>query len=291
MLASFATLVMPATVGMVAAQRPNQHQVIISVLDKQNAPVASLAPEDVTIKEDGKPREVLAVGPATSAMQIALLVDTGTSASRLIPDLRDSLKVFTAAIWAKSPDTEIALYTFGERPTLDTDFSTSAVALNRRIERLFASSGSGSTFVDAVVEVSEAVRKRKAARPVIVAFVDEDGPDFSHRRHDQAFDALTAARASLWVVTRQGFSNNSQTMEGRERAQVIGDGTTRSGGRNAMVFDGTGLKVRFTDLASQLLSQFVVTYGRPETLIPPERIEVRLTKPDLKLAAPRWTGK
>ena len=269
----------------------NQQKILVSVVDKEGTPVTALTPADLTIREDGNAREVLAVEPATGAMQIALLVDTSTAATRMIPDLRDSLKAFSTAIWARSPETQIALYTFGDRPTLDADFSTSSVALNRRIDRLFASSSAGATFIDAVVEAADVLRKRKAARPVIVAFVDENGPDFSSRRHDHASDAATAARASLWTIVRQGFGAAMDSPENRERSMVMGDVTTRSGGRNSMVFDGTALKVRFTDIATQLLAQFQVTYSRPDSLIPPERLDVKLTNPDLRLAAPRWTGK
>lgn len=281
-----------AAVDSAPGQRSvNQQRVLVSVVDKQGVPVAALTPADLTITEDGTSREVLSVAPATDAMQIALLVDNSTASARMIPDLRVSLKAFAAAIWAKSPDTQIALYTFGDRPTLDSDFSTSAVALNRRIDRLFATTDSGATLVDAVIEVADALRKRKAARPTIVAFVDENGPDFSNRRSDQAFKAVAEAHASLWAVVRQGFGAAAESPENRERAKVIGDVTTRTGGRSSMVFDGTALKVRFADVATQLLSQFAVTYGRPESLIPPERLEIKLTNSELRLAAPRWTGK
>ena len=33
------------------------------------------------------------------------------------------------------------------------------------------------------------------------------------------------------------------------------------------------------DLATELSNQFVVEYGRPQTLIPPEKIEVTAAKP------------
>jgi hypothetical protein len=278
--------------GPADAQRSvNQQQIYVSVVDKKGDPVATLSPTDLTIKEDGTSREVLAVKPATGAMDIALMVDTSAITASAVVDMREALKSFAAAIWAKSPESQIALYTFGERPALDSDFSSSAVALNRRLDRLFSSSGSGAYFVDAVVDVASVLAKRKSARPVMVAYVDENGPDFSNRRHDHASDAVAASRASLWTVTRQGFGNSGTTQEGRERSMVIGDVTTRSGGRGTIVFDGSGIKVRFADVATQLLSQFEVTYGRPESLIPPDKIEVKLTNSDLRLAAPRWTGK
>jgi hypothetical protein len=266
-----------------------QQRVYVSVVDKKGAPAPSLAVTDLTVREDGATREVLKVEPATDAMQIAVLIDTSAVTGPTISDLRQSIKAFGEAIRAKSPDSEIALFSFGERPTLETDFSASAVNLDRRADRMFAASGSGAYFIDAVIDAANALRKRDAKRAVIVAYVDENGPEFSNRRHDVAFNAVAAARASLWVVARQGFGTSTSTPENRERGMVIGDVTTRSGGRSLMVFDGSAVKGRFAEVATQLHSQFVVTYGRPDTLIPPDKLEMRVVNPDLRLAAPRWT--
>ncbi|HUR21507.1 MAG TPA: hypothetical protein VMZ90_11900 [Vicinamibacterales bacterium] len=273
-------------------ERPsNQQRVYVSVLDKAGAPVTTLTVADLTIKEDGASREVLKVEPATDPMQIAILVDTSAATRAAVADMRAAVKTFGAAIWAKSPDSQIALYTFGGRPTLEADYSPSAVNLGRRADRMFSSSEDGAYFIDAIMDAAASLKKRKAARPVIVAYVDENGPEFSNRRHDVTFNALAAARASLWVVARQGFSTSTATPENRERAMIIGDVTTRSGGRSSMVFDGTALKSRLTDLATQLLSQMVVTYGRTDTLVPPDKLEIRAVNPDLRLVAPRWTSK
>ena len=43
-------------------------------------------------------------------------------------------------------------------------------------------------------------------------------------------------------------------------------------------------------LAAELLNQYVVTYARPDTLIPPEKIEVTVTKPGLTARARTRTG-
>lgn len=278
----------PAT-GQVGQRAVNQQRVFVSVVDKQGAPVTDLTPADFSIKEDGRTREVLKVEPATAPMQIALLVDTSEAMARAVPDLRAALKAFADRIWAQSPDTQIALYTFGDRPTMQADFSSSAQLLARQIDRLFSTPGSGAYFIDAVVDVAGVLEKRGGDRSIILAYVDENGPEFSNRRNDQAFKAVSEAHASLWSVTRQGFSNNTATPENRERAIVIGDVGTRSGGRTSNVFDSNAIHTRMDDVASQLLGALAITYGRPESLIPPERLEVKVTAPDLRVAAPRWT--
>ncbi len=268
----------------------NQQTALISVVTKKGDPVASLTPADLTIKEDGRSREVLKVERATGPMEIALLVDTSTAATRAIPDLRAALKAFSQAIWAESPDSQIALYSFGDRPALEADYSQSALSLDRRIDRLFAGAQSGSYFIDAVVEAAAGLRKRKPARPVLVAFVDENGPEMSNQRGGHAYDAVAAARASLWTVSRQGITDTTaSSSENRERAIVTGDVTERTGGRGVTVFGSAGLTTQLTNVATQLLAQFVVTYGRVESLIPPEKLEIKLTNSDLRLAAPQWT--
>jgi hypothetical protein len=40
-------------------------------------------------------------------------------------------------------------------------------------------------------------------------------------------------------------------------------------------------------LAKELLNQYTVTYARPETLIPPERVDVSTTRSGLTVRAPR----
>jgi len=288
-IACSAGVLAAGTTGPQQTENRNQQRVLISVIDKKGEPVTSLSPADLTVREDGRVREVLSIDPATGPMEIALLADTSTAASRAIPDLRLALKAFAAAIWAKSPDTQIALYSFGDRPMLEAEYSSSAIALNNRIDRLFAGVESGAYFIDAVVEAAAELRRRQAGRAVLVAYVDENGPEFSNRHRDHAYEAVAAARASLWTITRQGAIDGMSSQENRERAMVLGDVTTRTGGRSATVVGTQGIKAQLSTVATQLLSQMVVTYGRAETLIPPDKLEIKATNSDLKVSAPRWT--
>jgi hypothetical protein len=50
------------------------------------------------------------------------------------------------------------------------------------------------------------------------------------------------------------------------------------------------LKPRLKQVASELTNQYVVTYGRPETLIPPEKIDVTVSRPGLTARARTRTG-
>ena len=60
-----------------------------------------------------------------------------------------------------------------------------------------------------------------------------------------------------------------------------------TGGRRDQVLAESGLGDRLIQLADELTNQYVITYSRPESLIPPEKLDVSVTKPDLKVRAPK----
>ena len=61
--------------------------------------------------------------------------------------------------------------------------------------------------------------------------------------HSQVADALKSAGASLWVVVLQIGGQPMNTSEARERAAVIGDVTTDSGGMSKVVLSAPGPRV------------------------------------------------
>ena len=62
---------------------------------------------------------------------------------------------------------------------------------------------------------------------------------------------------------------------------VLEEGTRASGGRYDTILTGNALTSRMKELARELKSQYRVTYARPRTLIPPDRVTVAAAKPGL----------
>jgi hypothetical protein len=185
---------------------------------------------------------------------------------------------------------QIAFSTFGERPTHVVDYTNSPIVLSAGIDRLFSHTGAGAYFLEAVVETCQRLKKRQAPRPVIVAFVAEGGPEFSNLTYDRVQEALQGAGAALWAVTLDDNAPDQMSREGRERAIVLGDVTIRTGGMNKAVLSRQGIETGFKSIATLLTSQYDITYGRPESLIPPTRLEVTARRKDVRVLAPRWTG-
>jgi hypothetical protein len=153
---------------------------------------------------------------------------------------------------------------------------------------VFHRTGAGAYFMEAILDVCKDFRKREAARPVIVAFVIDRGPEFSSAIHQQVEDALKAVGASLWTIVLQEGPQSLGSTEMRERAIVIGDVTRDSGGDNKTVLSRQALESAFLSRVALLTSRYDVVYGRPESLIPPTKLEVTVSRKDTRVSAPRW---
>ena len=66
-----------------------------------------------------------------------------------------------------------------------------------------------------------------------------------------------------------------------DRSVVLSGGTHDTGGRYENVLAASALPARLKQVADDLTHQYKVTYARPQTLIPPERITVAAAKEGL----------
>ncbi|HUL74386.1 MAG TPA: VWA domain-containing protein [Vicinamibacterales bacterium] len=268
------------------AQR--ERHVYISAAGKDDAPVTDLAPAEIRVREDGMAREVLRVGQATTPMQIALLVDDSDVSQRAVTEIREGVSAFIKQILDGSSQTEITLMTFGDRPTTLVPATSSAVALAKGVEKIFWRKGSGAYLMQAIDEAAKTLKKKGATRPVIVAFDMEDGPEFSNDSNDSIRKTLQNTGVALWTVTLLEQRGAVVTPEARERAIVVSDVASDSGGGNKPLITRQAITLGLSWVATRLLSQLDVTYNRPEALIPPKQMEVEVTRKDVKLWAPRW---
>jgi VWFA-related protein len=260
--------------------------VYVSVVDDMGEPAAGLTAEAFRVREDGVTREVLKAGPAAEPLTVALLVDDSQTATEATQMIREAMEGFIKALEGKA---EIALVTFGDRPTIATDYTTDQKKLQDAAQRIFPRAGAGGDLLDAIVEVSKGLEKRKAKRPVIAVLMMDGSVEFSNRYYENVLKELARGGAALHVVSL-GRPTTNLSDEVRNRSQVIALGTERTGGRRDNVLALTAAAPKMKQLAAELLNQYVVTYARPETLIPPEKIEVTVTKPGLTARARTRTG-
>jgi hypothetical protein len=274
---------------MTAQPGPRRAEVV--VVDRSNAPAGGLTVRDFVVREDGVPREVASVTPAAPPSPIVLLVDNSQAAEPSIAYLRKALSDFVASFAARENPPRLGVWTFGERPTKVVTEATAAVVA-REIERLFHRPSTGAHMLQAIVEACADLVKANAGQPALVAFVVESGVEFSQEDHLRVAQALRRAGATLWVVALQSRASAlNESLENRERAAVIGDVSVESGGLNLMVLSPQGLPDAFAQLQRILTSRLSIAYARPESLVPPERLEITTTRDDLRVLTPRWTGR
>jgi hypothetical protein len=262
-----------ATPVLVRAQ-PQQRVIYASAVDDKGAPVANLGVADFVVREDRATREVLNVSPANDPMQLALLVDNSQAADPFIRDMREALTTFINTIGADPTGAkhQVAVITIGERPTINTDYTTDLDQARKGAQRIFATPGSGAYLLDGIIETSNGIKKREAPRPVIVAVITS-GVDLSDRAYQSVLEPLHEAGAAFHVLVV-----GRPIADDQDRLMVLDIGTRDTGGRYDTVLTGTGLAPRMKQLAEELTHQYKVTYAHPDTLIPPDRVTVSSAK-------------
>jgi von Willebrand factor type A domain len=257
-----------------------QRSIYASVLTKEGAPVAELGPSDFVVREDNLSREVLRVEPASTPMQVALLVDNSQRSSANIRDLREATNEFVKGITGTPQKNELAVISVAERATIVVDYTTDQEKILKGAGRIFTQPNSGAYMLDAIFETAQGLKKREATRPVIVG-IATNGPELSNRYHEQILTALHGIGASFHLVMIGTPPTDFASSEGRERAIAFSRGTEETGGRYDNVLAASALADRLKQVANELTHQYLVTYARPQTLIPPEHVTIAGKNPNL----------
>jgi VWFA-related protein len=268
-----------------AAQRAREGVMFVSAVDRDGEPVIDLGPEAFQIREDGVRREVLRVSRATEPIDIAILVDNSAAASDDITFLRSALSKFVAKM---APGNQVALIALADRPTILVDYTNDTKRLSDAVGRLFSMSQSGMTLLDGIFETTRGLGKRETPRAVIVPVIT-DGIEFTNRYSKDIAAALQSEDVALHLVGIGQFYH-SEDHATRERSFLLDEGPRKSGGQRISLLSPHGLDDALQRLARELSSQYKVVYGRPESLIAPERAEVSSARAGVTMRGARARG-
>ena len=266
-----------AAVTLQAQSGPRERALFVSAVDARGEPVEGLSVNDFVVTEDGRRREVLRVSRAIEPMDIALLVDNSAAADHIISSLRTALGKFVAKM---AEGNQISIIGLAARPTVLVDYTSNLRQLEQGAGRIFAQTNDGMTLLDALIESSTGLRRRENTRAVLVPIIT-DGTEFSNRYSRDVIAAIREAGASLHAVTIGTFPVATDIQ--REREFTIAGGTRQTGGQRITLLTELGLDEALQKLARQLSSQYKVVYGRPESFLPPEKIDVSAAKPGVTM--------
>jgi hypothetical protein len=261
--------------GALLAQANERVAYVNAFDEKTRAPVTGLGVRDFVVREDGVAREVLSVAAATSPMAVAILVDNSQAATNSIADIRRALQSFVKALDGIGPMSIIGV---ADRPTILRDYTTTQQQLLDGANRVFAMPDSGATLLDAVFEISRGLQKREEDRAAMV-IVTAENIEFSTRHYREVLEALARGGAQMHAVILNTPAGGSLDDAARNRAQVFDLGPKVSGGTRTDILASQAFEGKLQELAAILKSQHRVVYARPQTLIPPEKVDVSAVKP------------
>jgi Ca-activated chloride channel family protein len=260
------------------AQGPRERTMFVSAVDQKGEPVGGLGPDDFVIREDGAAREVLRVSHAIEAIDIAILVDDSAASEALIPRVREALRSFIANM---STGNQIAIVGLADRPTILANYTSNTKLLQDAIGLLWPRTRAGTTLMDGLFEVARGLERRETPRAVIIPIIT-DGGDFPYRQYEQVMPEVKQAGAAIHAIAIGHFASTDHD-ELRNRSRILSDGTRESGGQRISLLSEISVQQALDRLGRELSSQYKVVYGRPDSLIPPDKIQVSARRPGVTM--------
>jgi VWFA-related protein len=283
--------------AQIAVREGVARNIYVTATDDKGGAAQDLTPAEVTVREDGRSREVLKVGPADAMMQLTLLVDDSGPGIQYV---REAVADFLRVLQRRA---EVAIVSTAGQNTVVVDFTQDPGALLGGVNRLMTRTTSGGYLLDAMQEAARTLQRREAPRPVIVVLALE-GKEYSNVSSAQVLDAVRRSGAVVHVVAVGKPSMKTMTAwnqrptdsvhealdETLARNTVLAEAPRRSGGRLEQVGQASGIAKRMTEIAYELRDQLLVTYSRPSDSKPVERLDVSVKRRGIKLRAPKHTS-
>jgi hypothetical protein len=261
--------------------------VFATVNDRQHVPIGNLESADFLVKEDGKDRQVLSAVPAAQPLQIIVLVDdNGTGIFRY------GLARFAESMQGRA---EMSIRVVTNQVQTVVNFTPDVKVWLAGISRLTVrpATPEGGQLIEGIVTAAADLRKREARRPVILALT-VGGSEQSPRVSNDVLNELWRSRSALHVVFAEtiarpapAVTKPSDLLENNfNLSKVIGDGPKESGGIRRDVLTAGLVQTEVQQVATDLLSQYEITYARPVGGNAPRKLQVSVRRSGASVTAP-----
>jgi VWFA-related protein len=285
-LAIVCLIAVPAMCGGAAMAAATNRTIYVSVTDGSGKPVTDLTAQNFKVKEGGKDREIVRAEPAKAPAHIALMVEERLSVDQHV---REAMFEFVKRMAGAA---EISLITVGLRNNEVTPFTSDPNIVLKAINELSLNSQPTSNLTEGINDVSKKFDDNNPERPVIVAIAFSGGQAGPEPK--AILNQLRQGGAALYAVTFGNAANDNASAnaslgtlgDGSGREQVLGDGAKQSGGRRFDVVTTSAIPKALQDIASDILSQYAITYALPEGVKPDKRFSVSTDRKGVTLRAP-----
>ncbi|MGH9384928.1 MAG: VWA domain-containing protein [Vicinamibacterales bacterium] len=209
--------------------------------------VPNLSPTSFKLWEDGVPQTIQHFSAEGSPLEIVVAIDVSESMTPAMPQLKNAVKKFLAAL---GPKDQVTLAAFNDNMFTLTRRETSPAMRLRAVDRI--APWGGTALYDVIVRAVQQLSKLRGRR-VLVVFSDGDDRT-SHATIQTVEEAVRANDATLFMVVLGRGVREAQLRSGIERLVNL------SGGRVLFVERSDQLQAPFTEILEELSNQYIVGY-------------------------------
>ena len=225
---------------------------VTAVVNDGNRFVKGLSKDAFRIVEDGVPQTISHFSNEGSPLELVVAVDVSQSMAPHMPQLKNAVRRFLAALGPKDQVTLAAfndhLFTLARRETVPAQRL-------RAVDRL--APWGGTALYDVIVRGVQLLT-RQPGRRVLVVFSDGDDRT-SHATIANVEAAMRSTDATLFMVALGRGSREAQLRSGIQRL------ITLSGGRGLFVERSDRLEEAFADIVVELSNQYLIGYQSTNT--------------------------
>ena len=305
--AGLALVVLLVPVSALAQATPQA--VFVSAVD-DGRPVLDLEAFEFRVREEGESREVLSVNRAQVPVQVAVLVDDSYGVTSNLGHLRRGLEELIDSLPDAQMSTGVA---FGDQLRTLIDFTRDKNELKRVVGEFAQFSETSWYLPNALAETAIDMWDRGAVRPIIVLVTSEGtAATMARIRRFRQGDAVVSPRGGqgmaydrvleilrdtkvavhTLVVRGAGMASLADGLGGdpgtrglsqdtagdRDRASLLAELPRVTGGGREELGATSALAELLNRIGDEISNQYFVGYARPAVLVPPEQIEVSVTR-------------
>jgi Ca-activated chloride channel homolog len=239
---------------------------------------------DFQVFDNEVPQEIAIFERSTEMpLSVALLVDVSASTNKELKYEAESGARFARALLKEGNEEDhLALYSFNDEVSELVRWSRSEASIERGLKTLHGTAG--TALYDAILLASHQLEERDGRRVIIV--VTDGGDTSSSTTLQKALRAAQSADAVLYAIVVLPITNDAGRNIGGENALTFLAEST--GGRTFLPSVGAALDQAFTDIISELRTQYLIGYyprGVPSVKGTFHRIRLQLSTPGLRVSA------
>jgi Ca-activated chloride channel family protein len=225
---------------------------ITAVVTDRGRFVSGLEQSSFRLFEDGVPQTIGHFTAEGSPLEIVVAIDVSESMTQAMPQLKNAVKKFLAAL---GPKDQVTVAAFNDNMFTLTRRETSVAQRTRAVDRL--SAWGGTALYDVIIRGVQQLA-RQPGRRVLVVFSDGDDRT-SHATIHAVEQAVRANDATLFMVALGRGVKEAQLKSGIERLVDL------SGGRALFVERSDQLDEPFAQILEELSNQYMIGYESKNT--------------------------